>query len=172
MNKVFPLSRRTKLSAGLLFGLMTAAVSSALAVTIDGNGITRGEKFAPFQSHRRWLSTPVASLDDGRLVTLVDNGVVFSSDDMATWFGTLPILTSDMKSNHPGSSPSGSGTLYIHSSGKMVVAWRDPRHPDALEDYWNRELDGPVEGASGDVWASSSSDRSPLLGMLYLELVI
>ena len=120
------------------------------------NHTALAEGFSPFLSNRRWLSTPVSRLSDGRLITLVDNGVVFSSDGMAGWSAPLPILRDSQ--THSGSRPDGGGTLLSLSSGRVIVAWRDPRKPDRLTDYWDLEQNGPVEGASGDVWVTFSDD--------------
>jgi len=119
--------------------------------------LTLREEFSPFQSNRRGLSTSVCRLPDGRLITLVDNGIVFSSDEMASWSAPLPILGAQHA--HSGSRPGGGGgSLQILSSGRLVVAWRDSRKPDRLVDYWDLTRNGPVEGASGDIWMTLSND--------------
>jgi sialidase-1 len=167
------------LAAGLLpvtRAAKFACIAVAMAAVLSGGGLfadenaeaedesgaselVLGDGFTWFNSNRRWLTTPIHRLDDGRLVTLVDNGVVFSPDEMATWQDRLQILGDAARAAHPGSVPGGNGTLHVASTGEWHVAWRDPRRPSSLDDYWDKALDGPAEGATADVWVTTSTDE-------------
>lgn len=115
--------------------------------------------FVPFSSNRRWLNSQIQRLSDGRLMTLTDNGLVFSSDEMVTWSPKQQILDSALRAEHRGSVPDGGGVVFATSKGNWVVVWRDERKPAKLEDYWDQTKGEPVEGATADVWATVSHDQ-------------
>jgi hypothetical protein len=39
-----------------------------------------------------------------------------------------------------------------------LMLWRDPREPESLEEYWDRETGNPAPGARRDLWATRSGD--------------
>jgi sialidase-1 len=127
---------------------------------VEAGEISLSPGFRPVNTNRRWLSSTIQRLEDGRLMIAADrNGVQFSSDGMATWSDPLPILTPQMREKHPGSLPTGGAALIATQSGNWVIAWRDPRKPDSLADYWDSRRIEPVRGASADVWVSVSRDQ-------------
>lgn len=145
------------LLAGIL--LPVGSVVFAQEEELDEAELILQNGFESFNSNRRWLSTQICRLPDERLATLVDNGVIFSGDGMASWSERIPIMDPMTKSNHPGSIPDGDGSFLVSSTGEWHVAWRDPRRPSELEEYWDKDLDGPVDDAVAAVWVTTSTDQ-------------
>lgn len=137
----------------------------------DATEVSLAPNFSPVNTNRRWLSSSIQRLEDGRLMIAADrNGVQFSEDGMASWSDPLPILSQEMLEKHTGSVPTGAAALIATTGGNWVIAWRDPRRPARLVDYWDSRRGEPSREASADVWASVSGDQGRSWSMPQLVL--
>jgi len=143
-------------------GTADAAFADTAFAGIDGASVRMGRFFHRIQTNRRFLSTPIISMPEQSLATLVNNGLIISRDGMRSWESPLRINPA-YPAGDVGSRdgvPAGGGALIRLKSDKLLVLWRDDRYPAALVDYWDAPVCGnPVPGARGDIWCLGSPDN-------------